>query len=364
MVDKKAVGLNPDNVLFHVDHLAPICVLMSIPLLFTDESSAQTAGQLYPELETLFIEKELFTPRYLAKNFDVLFHSTVWHRLNFYAQFKDLEAEFKKAMRSVHCPHGFSDKVFWLRHCVFEDILLMYGNNMRDMFQEMHVASELNAWVRTGNYRYLYYRKHQAFFDKLVEERIWNQFGHKRPTILYAPTWNDYEKNTSLFQAQAVFEHLPSDYNLIVKLHPLLEEYNAPELYRILGKFENKPNIVFIKDWPLVFPILARSDVYIGDMSSVGYDFLAFNRPMFFLNPQKRLADRNTFLFRCGVEILPEQYAKLYSIIEAHLASDQNELFKTRSDVYHYTFGEPIAPQDLKMSIIDAYASPKKFESK
>ena len=60
-------------------------------------------------------------------------------------------------------------------------------------------------------------------------------------------------------------------------------------------------------------------------MSSVGYDFLPFDKPMFFLNKQKRDPglDRGLFLFRCGVEVLPEKFGELYSLIDKNLATDK-----------------------------------------
>src|SRR4029078_13076147 len=112
-------------------------------------------------------------------------------------------------------------------------------------------------------------------------------------------------------------DQLPPDYNLLVKLHPRLELDEPGLYYHLIGKYEKKPNVLFLKDFPLVYPFLAKASLYMGDMSSVGYYFLPFDRPMFFLNQQKRdsKTDRGLTLFQCGTEIHPDQYKDIHSII-------------------------------------------------
>ncbi|MBA3722648.1 MAG: CDP-glycerol glycerophosphotransferase family protein [Parachlamydiaceae bacterium] len=361
---KKGVGLNPNNHNHFSDHLIPICVLMDMPYLVTDENYCREIQNLYPDVQPLLVEWQDVTPQYLVENFDVLYQSEYWHRLNFYSSFAALEKKYQKVMRNVHCPHGFSDKIFWFRHAVTEDILLTYGDNMFDMFKELGIEHQLNAYVRTGNYRYQYYLNNQSFFDKIVEDRIWGRFSKKQPTILYAPTCNDEEQNTTFLEADYIYENLPSNYNLIVKIHPALEETDAPAIYRTIGKYEKKGNIIFIKDFPLIYPILARTDIYLGDKSSIGYDFLAFNRPMFFLNQYKQQIsnNRNIFLYRCGVEVMPEDYVNLYKIIDKNLSIDANKFTQIRSEMYKYTFGEPVPSKELKKAIIQSYDSSRKFE--
>jgi CDP-glycerol glycerophosphotransferase (TagB/SpsB family) len=361
----QGVGLNIHTQIHWTDHLAPICVAMGIPLLLTNEQHAQEAQALYPELQILLVDLQEITLQYLVENFDVFFQSQFWPRDDFYRQCQPWEQLYQKSVRNVHCPHGFSDKVFWHQKSAWEDILLVYGDNMFDLLKAAGTYEHLNATVRTGNYRYLYYRQHQAFFDQVVEERIWTQLDRSKPTILYAPTNNEVENLTSFFEAQQLLDQLPSDYNLVVKIHPHLEETNPAELYATMGKYEGRSNIVFIKDFPLVYPILARSNIYVGDVSSVGYDFLAFNRPMFFLNQPglNASSDRNLFLYRCGFELKRKDYAKFYQLLESQLPFDRERYASIRQEVYRYTFGGEISFADLKEAIIQAYSSPKRFNS-
>lgn len=361
MNEEKGIALNIYNSIRLTDHLAPLCKIMDIPLLVTDHEFGESIQQFYPDIKVLVPDWSDLSPDYLIKNYDVIFQSEPWNRNRFYNTFKPLEEKYHKQIRCVHCPHGFSDKLFWMAQCVEEDILLVYGKNMLDMFEELKIKDNLNTWVRTGNYRYQYYLQNKEFYDSYVEKNIWNHFSNNHPTILYAPTCNDFENNTSFLDSEAIMDKLPSHYNLIVKIHPVLEETDAPIVYSMIGKYENKKNIVFIKDLPLVYPLLARSDIYIGDISSVGYDFLFYNRPMFFLNQKERDAktDRNSFLFRCGIEILPSQYDQIYSIIDANIESDKQNFFEIRKKVYHYTFGDLIPFEILKENILKAYHSPK-----
>src|SRR6185436_7753423 len=83
----------------------------------------------------------------------------------------------------------------------------------------------------------------------------------------------------------------------IIKLHPLLEQKNPEKFYPII-KYADRKNIVVVHDFPAVFPILSRVDLFLGDFSSVGYDFLAFERPMGFV-----MGDKKSLLHTCGAAI-------------------------------------------------------------
>ncbi|MCE5315950.1 MAG: hypothetical protein LLG04_01125, partial [Parachlamydia sp.] len=103
----------------------------------------------------------------------------------------------------------------------------------------------------------------------------------------------------------------------------------------------------------LIYPLLAHADLYLGDTSSVGYDYLPFNRPMFFLNKFKKdpAKDPEAYLFRCGVDITPETYGELYKIIERHVPKDQERFSEVRRQVYAYTFGEERPFADIKADV-------------
>lgn len=358
MIEKKGVGLNPLSQIHYTDHLAVVCIIMDIPLLFLDDADYTLGKKYYPGLKASLQAYHQFNPEFLITNYDVLFMSDLWDKRSFHEKYGPLEKKYNKTLRHVHCPHGFSDKGFYLKKCANEDITLIYGQNMLDLLKHNGVFENLNQYVITGNYRFTYFNQHRSFYDELVLNEVFSRFAKKQRVILYAPTWMDLENSTSFFEAYAyLLDNLPGDYNMIVKLHPRLELDDTAQYYHIVGKYEGRPNMIFLKDFPLVYPLLAHTDIYIGDMSSVGYDFLPFNKPMFFLNQQKRnpKTDRGLYLFRCGVDIKPDAYPLIYRFLEANLSTDQERFSHIRKEVYDYTFGVERPFAEIKTDIIKAY---------
>jgi hypothetical protein len=359
--EKISVGINPQSQVHYIDHLAVICILMDIPLIFTDPIDQELGIQYYPGLNSKLLEYKEMTPEYLMTNYEVLFMTDLWDKYTFHEKFGPFEKKHQKILRHVHCPHGFSDKGFYLKKVADEDIALLYGQNMIDQLKHHHVFANLGNYVITGNYRYSFFKQHRSFYDEIVEKEVFSKFSKKQSVILYAPTWLDLEESTTFFDAYSyILGNLPDNYNLIVKLHPRLELDDTVNYYQIVGKYEKKPNIIFLKDFPLVYPLLAHTDIYLGDTSSVGYDFLPFNKPMFFLNKQKRdsKTDRSVYLFRCGIDIKPDAYPLLYQFIAANLEDDQIRFSQIREEVYKYTFGSEKSITEIKSDIIAAYNQP------
>lgn len=357
-VEKKGVGITPQSQIHYIDHLAVVCILMEIPLIFIDPIDYNLGKRYYPGLHAELLDFRELSPDYLASHYDVFFLSDMWDKYTFHQQFAPLEKKYKKTLRQVHCPHGFSDKGFYLKKCANEDIVLLYGQNMIDQLKHHGVFQDLSHYVIVGNYRYTYFKQNKPFFDRIIHEEVLNRFAKPQSVILYAPTWMDLEKSTTFFDAYSyVLGNLPDYYNLIVKLHPRLELDDTAHYYHIIGKFEHKPNILFLKDFPLVYPLLAHADLYLGDMSSIGYDFLAFNKPLFFLNKQQRdpKTDRGLYLFRCGRDIKPDEYPHLYDIIDDNRENDRKDFGPIRQEVYDYTFGPERAFSDIKADIVNLF---------
>lgn len=340
---QKGVALNPLGQIHYIDHLAVAAIIMDIPYLFLDEECYNLAKRFYPGLNAYLEDNHLFSKELLVQQYDVSFMSDLYDRRIMKEQFGPFEHKYNKLWRNVHVPHGFSDKGFYLGKSAMEDILLLYGQNMIDLLKAFGKWENINRYVISGNYRYTYYLQHAQFYQDIFEKEIQSRFDKKRPLILYAPTWMDFEQSGSFFEAYSyLLDHLPSDFNMVVKLHPRLELDDIVSYHRIIGEYEERHNIAFLTEFPLVFPILANTDIYIGDMSSIGYDFLAFDKPLFLLNRQNRdlETDRRLFLFRCATEIKPDQYRNLYHIIDKSLDQDQAKFSLLRKQMWAYTFGE------------------------
>jgi hypothetical protein len=352
-MQRRAAALLYGPAYHHLDHLAPLSDVMGIPLIVTEEGILEAAQTYYPRLQAQFFDY-LHAAATIVEQFEVIF--CCMPRPLFDEIFFFSERLRRKKVHTLWCPHGNSDKghaAASMEALQQEEVALVYGQKMIDFMKKKQVFHSLKAHVRTGNFRYAYYQKHHAFYEALTAS-----IPRGKPTILYAPTWKDYEHSTSFFDAlPLLIERLPPAAHLIVKLHPNLRAQEELRTDRLLWKYEDRQNVTFLPDFPPVYPLLALADLYIGDFSSVGYDFLTFNRPMFFLNQPERdpQKDEGLYLYRCGVEIRPERYADIYTLIDLHLPLDALTFSKARAEVYAYTFGPEKRSEALKMEIARTY---------
>ena len=135
MEEKSCVALNHASHLHYNDHLAPISIVMKIPLLVVDEQDYEVCKKYYPGVDVQLCDYDEFNPEKLIEHYDVLFMSDLWDRKVLQEKFSPLEEKYHKILRNVHVPHGFSDKAFYLSKAANEDITLVYGQNMLDMFR-------------------------------------------------------------------------------------------------------------------------------------------------------------------------------------------------------------------------------------
>src|SRR5262249_54983266 len=135
-------------------------------------SDFQIAQKYYPGLVPQLRHYEEFSPEFLIQNYDVSFMSDLWDRRTMRAKFAELEKKYHKKWRNVHCPHGFSDKGFYLAKTAMEDIALIYGDNMIDQLKHFKVWDQIGDYVITGNYRYTYFKQHRDFYDRIVQQEI------------------------------------------------------------------------------------------------------------------------------------------------------------------------------------------------
>lgn len=349
-----SAGLIYGPELHHLDHLAPLCAILDIPLIVTEQKIATLAKQFYPQLQVLLWDY-LVVAQQLVADFDIVFYSTprdLFDEIFFFAQ-----KLLQKKVHTIWCPHGNSDKgnsIFYMEALKKEEAALVYGKQMIEFFQRKKVWEQLKGHVITGNFRHAFYLKNREYYDGLAQSEVGRKLPPAEKRLLYAPTWKDDEGSCSFFEAiQPLVETLPQKYNLLVKLHPnllLQEEFKVGD---IVEKYESE-KVVFLKDFPAIYPLLNLADAYIGDMSSVGYDFLTFNRPMFFFNPNGRNKDEDAglYLLRCGIEILPEKYGDIHKIIQNYFQLELRNFSEIREDVYTYAFGKDKSLEKVKEEIV------------
>jgi teichoic acid glycerol-phosphate primase len=354
---KTFAGLIYGPELHHLDHLAPLCSLLQIPLIVTEEEIAAVSQKYYPWLDVICWDY-LQIAQNLVQNYDIVFCSIprdIFDEIFFFAQ-KILQ----KKIHTIWCPHGNSDKgaqSYFMEALQKESIILAYGQKMIDFLIKKDAFKQLKSLVVIGNYRSLFYKRELNFYKRIISKEVLKKLNKDHKTVLFAPTWQDYENSSSFFDAcPFLIEELPENWNLIIKIHPNLLSQGTGKAEQIIWKYEDRPNVLFLTEFPLIYPLLDISDIYIGDMSSIGYDFLTFDRPMFFLNQNKRNSktEEGLYLYRCGVELMPEQYRDIYKIIDIHLPIDSLSFSDIRKTVYDYTFGEEKNWDDLRNAIFRA----------
>lgn len=348
-------GLIYGPELHHLDHLAPLCCLMTIPLIVTEEKIVALAKHYYPGL-VVILSDYMAVPQYLVSHYDIIFYSMprdLFDEIFFFAQKLS-----QKRIHTIWCPHGNSDKgnrIFYMEALKKEEAALVYGKQMIDFFKRKLVFDQLKGWVLTNNFRYQFYLEHRSFYDPIAQKAISYRLPKAEKTVLYAPTWQDYEQSSSFSAATTpLIEQLPKNYNLIIKLHPNLHFQEEFPIDEMIAKYQDRENVLFLIDFPSVYPLLNLVDVYIGDMSSIGYDFLTFDRPMFFLNQNERDAqnDLGLYLFRCGIEIKTNQYSDIYKIIDSYFHFELRNFSEIRQEVYAYAFGHPKPLEEIKQEIV------------
>ena len=355
----RSAGLLYGPEIHHLDHLAIICDLMQAPLLVTDEEIANEANKYYPGLQVIQLDT-ISIASHLVDNFEVIFCTIP--RLLFEEIFFFAQQLKRKKIHTIWCPHGNSDKghkSLFMEALENEEIALVYGPRMIHFLMEKGVLQHLLAYITTGNIRYAYYLRHKQFYERIIELEVARKLPKAIQTFFYAPTWQDRENSSSFYEALPyLIDNLPENSNLIVKPHPNLLIQDEKRADRVLAKYEDHPHLLVLTRFAPIYPLLDYIDVYIGDMSSIGYDFLVFNKPMFFLNPLGRDAktDPGLYLFRCGVEIRAEEYTKIYSIIRQHLAHESSSLGIIRRNVYEETFHKSKKMNNLRKEISDSFS--------
>lgn len=256
-----------------LDHLAPLSHRFNIPLHCTDPWVMTCAKQFYPNLEIVTGDLSTYSTFYIVEPCRIHRHLIKFE-----------QTLIRGNVKTIAGFHGNPDKFrssFWIERYADEDVILIYGQHLIDYLKEKRVWSRLKETINIGNLRYSYYKEHQTFFDSVARPHF--SFEKKKPILFWAPTWSytsgcDDSPFFTLYPL--IFAALPEEYQMVVKLHPFMFHLHPQKVAHIIESF---PHIHFIGEIPLIYPFLNQVDIFVGDYSSVTYDFLAFDRPLFFL---------------------------------------------------------------------------------
>ena len=219
--------------------------------------------------------------------------------------------------RLVQIFHGMSDKPFtYERDFSDYDLCLCVGQRQLDRLLK-YAHNRTIRWSLVG------YPK----FDAVP--RIAEPVGKGRRTVIYCPTWRKggISSLERFLDSPSTIARLTERYYLIVKPHPNLFNPERPFFDQsIVDRLQTVPGITLVRAGNAL-PWFARAEIFIGDVSAAGYEWLYFGRPMIFLNPQPGVlapsgdVEAMTYLWQCG-EVCDE-VAQLPIVSERNLETDR-----------------------------------------
>lgn len=243
------------NDLHYLDHIAPLCSFLKIPLIVTEDEIASLGEKYYPDI-TIYYKDYLEVHSFLVQSFERIIYCFTRHFFD--AAFSLQQDLHQKKIQTIWCPHGNSDKgrdSYFMEALEKEETALVYGNQMIDFMKEKMVLQKLKSYHVIGNFRYQYYLKHNLFYRSLLYEEIFPKLNMTKLNIFYAPTWNDFENaGTFLGAFESLAEQIPNDFNLIVKLHPnTFQNFNV-NVERLIARYEKHPRLLFFESFSLDLP--------------------------------------------------------------------------------------------------------------
>lgn len=330
--------MNPAGLLFdssyhYLDHIAPFCALLNWPLLISDPALRECAEKLYPDLTIISTPNPPHLGPWITKRFSHIVSCSP----RFFLQ--ELFTP-QKLPNTLWLPHGNSDKGQirpYYRALYGEETILVYGQKMIDFFKQGALCE--SRMICIGAYRKRYFETmHHRTICALPTFQQPNQ-----PLLLYAPTWDDWEQNGTFFTAfESIAHYLPKSINLLVKLHPNTWLKKRPFIESWIGKYTTE-NLRFLEEDLPIYPLLSQCSALLSDRSSIGYDFLFFNRPLFFLDPHRKKRGRD--LLSCGEIISPK------SLFQIDWKQSSARFAKKREEMARYTFGPTTALEELPYSL-------------
>jgi len=169
-------------------------------------------------------------------------------------------------------------------------LFCLTGKHMEEKLRSVNVLTK-NNWRPVGFPRLDCLANNELSREKIIAELNLNP---EFKTILYAPTWHGVgDTNLSSIPdlGLKVCQAVGSGLNYIFKPHPnIIANDEFPEAMGNIGDYiEKHPNCFFPDTNMDTIRLMYISDLMITDFSSVAVDYLAFDRPMIFMD---HLAER------------------------------------------------------------------------
>jgi hypothetical protein len=206
--------------------------------------------------------------------------------------------------------------------------------------------------LKSGNLRIKNYLS--ANNENVIEE-IKSQIDLSKPTLLYTPTFENkllssYKEYSSIKFFIQLFNSLktPSYFNWIIKVHPNVES-NNPQLWGSLVSLKEeyckKGVNIILEAYQEYLPFMEVADALISDRTTAAFDFLYFNKPIFFLDntnecPLKIDFDKdimNSFwLYQAGTVIRKKDLLNTDCILQSFTNEDSHKEIREKCKKFSF----------------------------
>ncbi len=261
-------------------------------IIYTDsEKTYHTIEKEYPTLNVMYLDTiDKIRENMLSTCVKVIVYPDYHIRY-----FKDL-----KDIKHVQVFHGPNDKKYnYIKEVLEYDLFFIPGYDAYERYKKQDL-------LKRGTGTLIGYPKLDRVFRGELDrdyELIKMGLDPSKKTILYAPTWHDRALNSSWKSFRNVFVvNIPANLNVIVKPHPNISRYMEKQLNEFRKRLLCSPNTRLFENSSDTVPLMAASDLLIGDVSGITREYLAFKRPFVFLSNKPRLlwSKKKTRLWNCG----------------------------------------------------------------
>jgi hypothetical protein len=262
-----SIGLIYGSRFEDIDHMAPLMEILGLPLFVTDEKILEIIRTFYPAVNVQIYAPPLLG-KALLKEGNTLISCLLTTKIR--RLFGLEEMMEKRALHTVFVPHGYAQEDL-SRGILGEKHILVLGKKMVDLLYSLTTMYNFKTLVSIGNYRYLYFKKHQTFMEEKIERPFSFAKEHK---ALFFPTNLEDPSHIAFLR-----DHLKEGWKLFVKYHA--KTFN--DLFDRAIHSEEK------LDTPYVYPYLEKGSLFVVEDSNAVYDALFFNTPTFFFKDHPEL---------------------------------------------------------------------------
>jgi len=227
--------------------------------------------------------------------------------------------------------HGCGDRAYSFDEAYSDfDLVLLGGEHHRKVMLEKNISTESQLKV-------IGYPKFD--FPVNLESIKSKIFKTNKPIVLYNPHWKPQFSSYNLY-AKFILEYFKNnnDYNLIFAPHILIKHWKTHYKYNI--DFDNYKSasihIDFGSHYSTDNSYTRLADIYIGDVSSLVYEFIALKpRPCIFLNAHNIKWKNNLYYRFWELGFVVEKQSDFDTIFKSSINNNTfEELQKTRIKEY------------------------------